>query len=325
MNYQAEDVIRTEGLSKTYGKGKDQVHALRGVNLNVSAGSVFGLLGANGSGKSTLIRVLTTLVAPTAGRAWLQDCDVDADPARAREMIGVTGQRTSLDDRLSGAENLRIIGRLYGLTRAQSQRTAAELLEKYDLQHAAGRPVNSYSGGMRRRLDIVSGLIRRPAILFLDEPTTGLDPRSRSEIWDAIRGLADSGTTILLTTQYLEEVDRLADRVAVLAAGEVVADSTPHNLKARIGTQLSVKLGNLEDRVVAYKVLADLGVTRLGEVDDPAFFGHAFVGHIDAHVDHLPLPRLLSALTGAGIEVADIGLSDPTLDEAYLALTEEKK
>ncbi|WP_182349055.1 ATP-binding cassette domain-containing protein [Tomitella gaofuii] len=348
-NVATADAVRTEGVVKTFGSGDDEVRALAGVDLRIDTGSVFGLLGANGSGKSTLIRILTTLTRPTAGRAWVNGHDVATHPAEVRRSIGVTGQQVSLDDRLSGAENLRILGRLHGLGRAQSRRTADEILERYALSRAADRPVRTYSGGMRRRLDIVVGLIRRPTLLFLDEPTTGLDPRSRAEIWETIRDLAKAGTSVFLTTQYLDEADRLADRIAVLARGQVIADGTPHGLKARIGRHLSVTLANPRDRDRACHALAALGVSglnandarRLGPprsnataadgLDSFTAEYHALAdattitGHIDAHIGPLPLPDLLGALTCAGIEVADIGMLEPTLDEVYLALTEEEK
>lgn len=327
MEHESRDVIRTQGLVKTFGKGDVQVRALDGVNLRVSAGSVFGLLGANGSGKTTLIRTLTTMARPTAGRAWVNGVDVAAEPARVRRLIGVTSQHTSLDDRLSGAENLRIIGRLHGMRRSQARRTADDLLEQYSLTHAAARAVSTYSGGMRRRLDIVSSLIRRPPVLFLDEPSTGLDPRSRAEIWGTVRQLAEAGTSVLLTTQYLDEADQLADRVAVLAAGSVIAEGPTHELKARIGQRLTVTLHHPRDRDAARAALAALGVTGMDQTDPTPADDQAddplLRGHIDPGTGPLPLPRLLHSLTGVGVEVADIGLSDPTLDEAYLALTEE--
>ncbi|MFB7723019.1 ABC transporter ATP-binding protein [Nocardia sp. NPDC056100] len=317
MNHEAPGVIHARGLVKTYGKGEGQVTALNGVDLTIEAGTVFGLLGANGSGKTTLNRILTTLAAPTAGQALVFGADVVTEAARVRAMIGVIGQRTSLDDRLSGRENLNVLGRLYGLSGADARESADELLEQYGLIDAADRPVATYSGGMRRRLDIVSSLIRRPALLFLDEPTTGLDPRSRSEIWATVRQLAQDGTSVFLTTQYLDEADQLADRVAVLAAGQIIADGTPRDLKARIGQRLTVQLTRESDRRNAIDVLTALGVSGLVEQQREA----ALTGRVET--GSIALPPLLNALTDSDVEVLDIGLSDPTLDEAYLALTKE--
>lgn len=333
MGDATHDIIRTEGLVKTFGQGDDdEVQALKRIDLTIAAGTVFGLLGANGSGKSTLIRILTTLARPTAGRAWVGGNEVTDDPASVRGLIGVTGQQTSLDDRLSGAENLRILGRLNGLGRAEARRTADEILERYALSDAAKRPVGTYSGGMRRRLDIVSGLIRRPPLLFLDEPTTGLDPRSRAEIWGTVRALSEAGTSVFLTTQYLDEADQLADRIAVLAAGELIADGTPQDLKRRIGRRLSVTLADPTDRTRAAEALAGLGVgvPGVGVLEESALDSvptdsAVLTGHIDPGAGELPLPELLGALTRVGVDVADIGVSEPTLDEVYLALTEEEK
>jgi ABC-2 type transport system ATP-binding protein len=303
-------------LTKVYGRGRKALTALDSIDLTVPTGTVFGLLGHNGAGKSTLIRLLSTLAAPTAGRAWVDGHDVAAHPAEVRSAIGVTAQQTTLDQRLSGLENLRIFGRLHGLSQPAARRTAAELLERYGLAEAGDRLVSAYSGGMRRRLDIASSLLLRPAVLFLDEPTTGLDPHSRVAIWQAVQELAEEGTTVFLTTQHLEEADRLAQRVVVLDSGRIIADDTPRALKRRIGLRLSVTLSSGESHETAYGLLGGLGVTVL---PDPARQAATITGSVAAGT--LTLPSVLSALNDAGVGVADIGLHEPTLDEAYLALT----
>src|SRR5215472_13839913 len=223
--------IETEGLVKRFGK----TNALAGLDLSVPRGSVFGLLGPNGAGKTTAVRVLATLLRPDAGSARVLGSDVVADAADVRRRIGLTGQYAALDDYLTGRANLVMIGELSRLSRREARRRADGLMEQFDLTHAAGRAVKTYSGGMRRRLDLAASLIGRPELLFLDEPTTGLDPRSRTVLWDIIRELAAEGRTLLLTTQYLEEADQLADHIAVVDAGRVIAEGTSDQLKATIG------------------------------------------------------------------------------------------
>ena len=223
--------VQAEGLRKSFGSTK----ALDGLDLTVPHGTILGLLGPNGAGKTTAVRVLTTLLIPDAGRAFVAGVDVLADPTKARRLIGLTGQFAALDDYLTGRENLIMFGRLYHLSRAEAKRRADELLERFDLTDAAGRLAKTYSGGMRRRLDIAASLIARPPVLFLDEPTTGLDPRSRLGMWEVMEGLVRDGTTMLLTTQYLEEADRLADSIAVIDAGHVIAEGTSNDLKAQVG------------------------------------------------------------------------------------------
>ncbi|MDT0270527.1 ATP-binding cassette domain-containing protein [Streptomyces sp. DSM 44915] len=308
--------IRTEELTRVYGRGTKARTALDHVDLTVPAGTVFGLLGHNGAGKSTLIRLLSTLATPTSGRAWVGGHDLVARPAEVRATIGVTAQQTTLDQRLSGRENLLVFGRLHGLSRAAARRTAGDLLDRYDLAEAADRPVSAYSGGMRRRLDIASSLLLAPAVLFLDEPTTGLDPHSRAAIWQTVRELATAGTTVLLTTQYLEEADQLAERVAVLDSGRVIAEDTPRALKRRTGLRLTVTLASPAAHATACDLLRGLGVTGL---PDPARRETGVTGSVPAGT--VTLPSLLTALTDGGVDVADIGLHEPTLDEAYLALT----
>lgn len=305
--------VLLEALTKTYGTGESAVTALDSVDLAIEPGTVFGLLGANGSGKSTLVGVLSTLTRPTSGHASVHGLDVATEPSEVRGLIGVTAQQVALDDRLSGRENLKVFARLHGLRRPQAAATADRLLEQYDLAAAADRPVRTYSGGMRRRLDIIASLIPEPALLFLDEPTTGLDPHSRNDIWTAVRELADRGTSVFLTTQYLDEADQLADRVAVLGTGRVIADDTPDALKARVGRRLSVSLTSPHQSDAAVRVLHELDVRELAAID----------GTVTGLVDHgdLTLPNVVALFARDGIDLADVGVHEPTLDEAYLALT----
>ncbi|MEV0676103.1 ATP-binding cassette domain-containing protein [Actinosynnema sp. NPDC050436] len=226
-----EPVIEAVGVGKNY-RG---VPALTGFDLTVGAGSVCGLLGPNGAGKTTAVRILSTLLRPDSGQVRVAGCDVVADPRAVRYRIGLVGQHASVDDVLTGRQNLVLFGRLYHLSTADARRRADELLERFDLTAAAHRPVAGYSGGMRRRLDLATSLVLSPPVLFLDEPTTGLDPRARADVWGSIRSLVGSGTTVLLTTQYLEEADQLADRIALIDAGRVVAEGTPDELKAKVG------------------------------------------------------------------------------------------
>jgi ABC transporter DrrB family efflux protein len=291
--------------------------ALAGVDLDVAEGSVFGLLGPNGAGKTTLIRVLATLLAPDTGRAEVFGQDVVGDPAVVREMLGLTGQFAAVDEILTGRENLQMFGRLFDLSSAEARRRANELLVRFDLADAADRPASTYSGGMRRRLDLASSLLTRPRILFLDEPTTGLDPRSRNQIWAVVRELAHEGTTLLLTTQYLEEADELADRIAVIDHGRVIAQGTGNQLKDRIGGQLlELELVRADQRDKAEAVLAGVGCGQPEHSD---------------RLDRLTLPapreglelveNAASALRQAEIEVSELGLRRPTLDDVFLQLT----
>src|SRR5438477_1726048 len=234
--------------------------ALAGVDLDVEEATVFGLLGPNGAGKTTLVRVLVTLLAPDAGRAEVFGRDVVHEAPAVRELVGLTGQFAAVDEILTGRENLEMFGRLFKLSRDEARRRAAELLDRFDLTAAADRPARTYSGGMRRRLDLASSLLTRPRILFLDEPTTGLDPRSRNQIWAIVRDLQREGTTLLLTTQYLEEADELADRIAVIDHGRVIAEGTGSELKDRVGGQiLEVELASAAERDRAQAVLAGVG------------------------------------------------------------------
>src|SRR6516165_2696341 len=305
--------VRVEGVVKRFGA----TVALDGAGLVVPAGMVFGLLGPNGAGKTTLVRILATLLAPDAGRAEVLGHDVAAEPAAVRELIGLTGQFAAVDELLTGRENLEMFGRLFKLSREESHRRAGELLERFELAPAADRPARTYSGGMRRRLDIASSLLTRPQVLFLDEPTTGLDPRSRNEIWAIARELRREGTTLLLTTQYLEEADQLTDRIAVIDRGTVIAEGTGNELKDRVGGQiLEVELSNVGQRDRAQAVLAGVGC---GEPEP------------DERPDRLTLPaprnglllveEAAAGLRQAQIGVSDIGLRRPTLDDVFLQLT----
>src|SRR5215831_9393722 len=315
MNGVASSVpaVRVEGVVKRFGA----TVALDGARLEVPGGMVFGLLGPNGAGKTTLVRILATLLAPDAGQAEVFGHDVVRDPAAVRELIGLTGQFAAVDELLTGRENLEMFGRLFNLSREQAHRRAGELLERFDLAQAADRPARTYSGGMRRRLDIASSLLTRPQVLFLDEPTTGLDPRSRNEIWAIVRELRREGTTLLLTTQYLEEADQLADRIAVIDRGKVIAEGTGNELKDRVGGQiLEVELSSAGQRDQAQAVLAGVGC---GEPEP------------DERPDRLTLPaprnglqlveEAAAGLRRAQIGVSDIGLRRPTLDDVFLQLT----
>lgn len=322
----AQPVIQTTGLVKVFGRGEQQVRALDGVDLQVEPGSVTCLLGHNGSGKTTLVRILTTRTRPTDGQALVAGNDVSTEPDAVRRALAVTAQETTLDTRLSGRENLGVLARLWGFDPAGAARRADGLLEQYDLAEAADRPVSTWSGGMRRRLDLAASLISAPRLLVLDEPTTGLDPESRTVIWRNIAALAGAGASVLLTTQYLDEADQLADHAVVLRHGRVVADESPTRLKRRIGRRLELHgVGAGLDQVRV--ALAAVGITEVDE--QTATHGSAGTDvaarddvRFTAHVadDRLTLPAVLNALTESGLTVRDIGLHEPTLDEAYLAL-----
>ena len=255
-------IIRTEQLVKHFG----EVQALKGVDLEVQKGTVLGLLGPNGAGKTTAVRILTTLLAPTGGRAEVDGLDVVRDAEELRFRIGLAGQSAAVDENLTGLENLELVGRLYHLPKAEARRRGGEVLERFGLSDAAGRPAKTYSGGMRRRLDLAASLVGRPDILFLDEPTTGLDPRSRIDVWDFVRELQADGTTLLLTTQYLDEADVLADRIAVIDVGTVIAEGTSDELKARIGGEV-LEL-HVEDRGQAQERRRRARGHRVGHTHD---------------------------------------------------------
>jgi oleandomycin transport system ATP-binding protein len=303
--------IQAEGLAKSFGTTR----ALDGVDLEVASGTVLGLLGPNGAGKTTAVRILATLLAPTAGRAQIGGYDVVRQPQQVRQLIGLTGQYAAVDESLSGTENLSMLGRLLGLGKAQASQRAAELLEHFDLADAGGRMVKTYSGGMRRRLDLAASLVGRPPVLFLDEPTTGLDPRSRNGLWAVIRELVAEGTTLLLTTQYMEEADHLAGHIAVIDHGQVIAKGTPDELKAKIGGQvLEVRPANPAEVDRAAELLVELT-------------GNQATIDRDIRLISVPMPDLawlpvaVRRLDEAGIIVVDLALRRPSLDEVFLTLT----
>jgi ABC-2 type transport system ATP-binding protein len=308
--------ITAEGLVKVYRSRKTEVRALDGLDLEVAGGTVLGLLGPNGAGKTTAVRILATLLRPDAGRATVGGLDVVRDADRLRRLIGLAGQSAAVDENLTGRENLWMFGRLYQLASPESRRRATELLEQFDLGDAADRVVKTYSGGMRRRLDLASALIGRPRLLFLDEPTTGLDPRSRLGMWDVIRSLVREGTTLLLTTQYLEEADELADTIAVVDHGRIIARGTADELKAEVGGErIEVVVHDRAEIARASEILARDGSGGWS---------------LDEHTRKLTVPATGGATTlvevvrdlgDAGITIDDIALRRPTLDDVFLALT----
>ena len=306
------DAIRATGLVKHYGK----VRALDGVDLAVPEGTVLGLLGPNGAGKTTAVRVLTTLLVPDAGTAEVAGVDVLADPARARSRFGLSGQYAAVDEYLSGYENLEMIGRLYRLGRRRSRERARELLADFDLTDAADRPTRTYSGGMRRRLDLAGALVADPPVLFLDEPTTGLDPRSRTDLWEVIKKLVARGTTLLLTTQYLEEADVLADDIVVIDHGTVIARGTADQLKSQVGGErLEVTVADPAELAPVAESLAPLGVGAPVLDEHRRSLTMPVSGGVDV------LREALDRLRESGTKVDDAGLRRPTLDDVFLTLT----
>jgi ABC transporter DrrB family efflux protein len=305
--------VRVEGVVRRFGS----TTALAGVDLEVPEGMVFGLLGPNGAGKTTLVRILATLLEPDAGRAELLGHDVVTESSSVRELLALTGQFAAVDELLTGRENLEMFGRLFRLSRAQARRRASELLERFELIDAADRTAKTYSGGMRRRLDLASSMLTQPRVLFLDEPTTGLDPRSRNEIWEIVRDLRREGTTILLTTQYLEEADQLADEIAVIDHGRVIAEGTGNELKDRVGGQiLEVELTDAQQREEAEAALLRVGCGTPEEDERPNRLT------LPAPRESLVLVEEAAAeLRRAGIGVSDMGLRRPTLDDVFLQLT----
>ncbi|MER6997274.1 ATP-binding cassette domain-containing protein [Streptomyces sp. NPDC000410] len=303
--------VLSEGLEKRFG----EVRALRGLDLAVPEGSVCGVLGPNGAGKTTAVRVLTTLLVPDAGSARVAGCDLVRDPAGVRRGIGVTGQYASVDGELTGAQNLRLFAKLLRAPRTR----ADELLERFALTEAADRPARTYSGGMRRRLDLAASLLVPPKVLFLDEPTTGLDPHSRNGIWDAVRELASDGTTVLLTTQYLEEADQLADDIVLIDEGRAAHRGTPSELKAMIGSYAEVVVADPAGLRAAASVLDQLtGAEPALDTERRA------VGAVSNDAT-LTLPRLVRELDAAGVLIVDATLRPPTLDQVFLRLTDNRK
>ena len=303
--------IRAEGLVKNFGK----TQALAGADLAAQAGTVLGVLGPNGAGKTTAVRILTTLLLPDGGRAEVGGYDVVTDAHRVRQLIGLTGQYASVDDGLTGTNNLIMIGRLLGLSRAAARARSAELLARFDLSDAAARPVKTYSGGMRRRIDLAASLVGRPQVLFLDEPTTGLDPQARSDVWDMIRLLVADGVTVLLTTQYLDEADQLADDIVVIDHGRVIATGTPDELKAKVGGQvLEVVPADLARLGDVAAVLANW----TGSEPAPATGAREVIAQVPTAAI---LPGIVRQLDESGIELAEFSLRKSSLDEVFLTLT----
>jgi ABC-2 type transport system ATP-binding protein len=307
--------IRAEGLRKRYG-GKLIKDALNGVDLSVPAGTVFGLLGPNGAGKTTTVRILATLLSADSGEASVAGFDVRRQPKDVRRRIGLTGQYAAVDERLTGRENLRLIGTLYHLGRTATRARADELLERLELTDAADRPVKTYSGGMRRRLDLAASLIAEPPVLFLDEPTTGLDLTSRLTLWEVIRSQVGRGVTVLLTTQYLEEADQLADRIAVLNNGAVIAEGTPDELKDRVGDdRLRVTATHAQDVVALTKVLGRFSA------DEPLVDEEKRTVSVPMADGVAGIATVAAELAQAGVAVADFRVSRPSMDEVFLSLT----
>ena len=311
MTAGAELTIEAEGLVKTYG----DVRAVDGVDLAVRGGGVYGFLGPNGAGKTTTIRMLATLTRPDAGRARVLGHDVVTEADAVRSRVSLTGQFASVDEDLTGAENLVLLARLLGHHRRAARARAGDLLDAFDLAEAADRQVKTYSGGMRRRLDIAASIVVTPDLMFLDEPTTGLDPRSRNQVWDIVRTLVADGTTVLLTTQYLDEADQLADRIAVIDHGRVIAEGTTGELKAAVGSgALRVRLRDPAQRADAERLLAQHLDVAVQRERDPAVLS-ARVADTDR------VPPALAAVASGGIALTDFSLGQPSLDEVFLALT----
>jgi ABC-2 type transport system ATP-binding protein len=305
------NAIETAGLVKSFGA----THALDGVDLRIRKGSVYGLLGPNGAGKTTTIRILATLLKPDAGTARVLGHDVVREARKVREKVSLTGQYASVDEDLTGTENLVLVGRLLGLSWRDARRRSAELLEAFGISEAAGRQVMTYSGGMRRRIDIAASLVAIPEILFLDEPTTGLDPRSRNQVWELVRRIADEGTTVLLTTQYLDEADRLAERMAVIDHGKVIAEGTSRDLKTSVGASaLHLRLASADQRALARELVERVLGDGLMPMTEPAELTARLESPAQA-------AEVLAALNRGNIEVAEFSVGNPSLDEVFLALT----
>ena len=303
--------VDATGLVKTFGSFR----AVDGVDLTVAQGEIFGVLGPNGAGKTTMLKMLATMLTIDGGSARIFGVDVAAEPHRVRQLIGVTGQYASVDENLTGAENLWLFGRLQGLSSKAARAIASELLEAFGLGEAADRQLSAFSGGMRRRLDLAASLITRPPLIFLDEPTTGLDPRTRGQMWDTIRNLVESGCTVLLTTQYLDEADQLADRIAVIDRGRKVAEGTPDSLKSSVGSStLQLELAAGADADLAQQI------TRRVTGSEPTLTPES--GRINVPLEEADRAAdVLIALREAGVSLETVNVAKPTLDEVFLALT----
>jgi ABC-2 type transport system ATP-binding protein len=313
-NHHTELAIDATGLVKSYG----DMRAVDGIDLKVERGSIFSVLGPNGAGKTTTVRMLATLIKVDAGSARLLGFDVKKQAQEVRRRISLTGQFASVDEDLTGFENLVLLARLLGMPRSEAKSRATELLRSFELEEAANKQLKSFSGGMRRRLDIASSIIRTPELLFLDEPTTGLDPRSRNQVWDIIRGLVAKGTTVLLTTQYLEEADQLADRIAVIDHGKVIAEGTSAELKRSVGGGvLHVRVVDATKRDYAKQVLTEQLDEHVHDGDDPS----SITSRIS---DPARAAAALAQLTSLGVEISDFSVGQPSLDEVFFELTGDK-
>ena len=305
-----ELAIEAQGLRKSYG----DVQALDGVDLQAPPGTVLGLLGPNGAGKTTAVRILTTLLPPDGGTAHVAGLDVVREAATLRSRIGLAGQYAAVDENLTGAENLEMVGRLYHLPKGEPRARAADLLERFDLTAAAGRLVRTYSGGMRRRLDLAAALVAYPPVLFLDEPTTGLDPRSRIALWETIEARVEEGTTVLLTTQYLDEADRLADRISVIDRGRVIAAGSSDELKDQVGGEwLDITLESKEDAEIAAAALEQVAAERPAMADGTL--------RMQIHKRQGAIAEAVRRLDEVGIGIDDVAMRRPTLDDVFLTLT----
>ena len=313
--YTGEFAVEASGLTKHYA----DVVALDGLELAVPTGSVLGLLGPNGAGKTTAVSILTTLTAPDAGTARVAGVDVLSEPQRVRSLIGLSGQYAAVDEHLTALENLEMIGCLYGLRRRAARKKANELIERFRLTEAANRPLKTFSGGMRRRIDLAGALLADPPVLFLDEPTTGLDPRSRGELWDVIRERVTEGTTVVLTTQYLEEADQLANEIVVIDHGRAIARGTSQELKRRIGGEhLDVHLALLSDLSRVEDILRPFAIGAIRTDDQDALVSIPVAKGVEA------LGAVMVELSAQNVEILDIGLRRPTLDDVFMELTGHK-